>query len=283
MGTKPSQRRSSLHKESVNLAPWGLEAISWETDVPRQPVLLIPGHFCPRNFWFPKSRNGFGDWLFERGFAPIALTDSQGHSAATSARRTSDWVFHVLPRLITHLKQTRGQSPTLIGYSAGGAYALACLHILKADLDIAGLAIVGTQVDYHQEAPPIRRALRLLGQATTSIQGRWLGFPTSINSAAELSEYVDVKAGDGAGHNPVAALRSRAVLDVDMPLLCLASRSDSVAPIKGCKALFERIKAPSKRFIEIDGNSVEHFELFARKHQARVWPHLLSWLQRTAD
>ena len=287
MGTDLSQHRASLHLENVNLAPWGLEAVGWEVEDERHPVILVPGHFCPRNFWFPSSRNGFGDWLFEHGYAPVALTDTQSPSPATKKRRTSDWVFHILPRLITHLKQTRGRSPTLIGYSAGGAYALACLHILRSEINLAGLAIVGTQVDCHQEPPLTRRALRFLGQARASIQGRWLGFPASINSAAELSEYVDIKAGDGSGHNPIAVLRSQTVIEVDVPVLCVASNADRVAPLSGCKMLYDRIQSTSKEFTEVGnertGTAIKHFELFARKHKASIWPHLLDWLQRTAD
>ena len=286
MGTD-SAPRVPLHTESIDLTRWGLEAIGWSHQSDSKPVILIPGHFCPRNFWFPPARDGFGDWLASHNFAPIALTDRESGYPASAKRRTSDWVFHILPRVISHVFETRGEAPHLVGYSAGGTYALACLHLLKNQLSVGDLVMVGSQVQFHQEGFTTRGALRLLGRLAATINGRWLGLPKSINSAVELSEYVDAKAGAGMLHNPITALRFREAIEVKANVLSIASHADHIAPPHGVRILHDKIQAPTKKLIELDSRSalgpIQHFELLARKHQNRVWPHLLAWLQRAAD
>ena len=286
MGTD-SAPRAPLYTESVDLSRWSLEAIAWSHQRDSPAVILIPGHFCPRNFWFPPTRDGFGDWLATQNFAPIALTDAQSTTPLTPKRRTSDWVFHILPRVIAHVHETRGKPPYLIGYSAGGTYALACLHLLKEQLSVAGLVMVGSQVQCHQEGFTTRGALRLLGRVAATINGRWLGLPESFNSAVELSEYVDVKAGAGMLHNPIAPLRLKQAIEVNTNILTLYSAADRVAPPHGVRTLHDKIEAPNKKLIELESNgtlgAIQHFELLGRKHQNRVWPHLLEWLQRAAD
>jgi len=287
MGTDPAPCRAALHTESVDLSPWGLEAIGWSHNNDSRPVILIPGHFCPRNFWFPPTRDGFGDWLTAHNFAPVALTDLKSGLRFSSARRTSDWVFHILPRVITHICETRGEPPHLIGYSAGGTYALACLHLLRDQLSVADLVMVGSQVEFHQEGLATRKALRLLGRIAATINGRWLGMPESINSAVELSEYVDAKAGDGVLHNPMSALRLKQLIELKTEVLSISSDADLVAPPLGIRMLHDKLSAPAKGLIELKTDSelgpIQHSEFFSRRHRNRVWPHLLDWLQRDAD
>lgn len=287
MATKASALPSSLSREPLDLHLWGLEAISWDTDRIGPCVLLIPGHFCPRNFWFPRSRDGFGDWLYNQGFNPVALTDALDNQLSTETRRTSDWVFHILPRVIGHLAQSRNQKIHVVGYSAGGAYALASASLLQPQLNLASLAVVGTQVSHHQESQLTRRALRLLGRLPIRLNGRWLGLPVSHNSALELSEYVDTKAGEPFSRTPLSSLRAPASITIHTPLLSLSSSHDVVAPPEGCKELFERVNAPEKRFQMLENNQtqrpIQHFELFARRHREQVWPILLDWLRRRAD
>ena len=93
--------RPSLRQESLDLSRWRLKLIGWPPDAERSPVLLIPGHLCPHNFWLPPKRNGFGDWLWEHNFRPFALSDPGATERfANHPRRTSDWVFHIIPRAI---------------------------------------------------------------------------------------------------------------------------------------------------------------------------------------
>jgi hypothetical protein len=126
-----------------------------------------------------------------------------------------------------------------------------------------------------------------LGRVAATINGRWLGLPESFNSAVELSEYVDVKAGAGMLHNPIAPLRLKQAIEVNTNILTLYSATDRVAPPHGVRTLHDKIEAPNKKLIELESNgtlgAIQHFELLGRKHQNRVWPHLLEWLQRAAD
>ena len=94
--------------------------------------------------------------------------------------------------------------------------------------------------------------------ARASIQGRWLGLPTSGNSAIELSEYLDLKAGDGELNQPLMHLRSAPSIDIAAPVLSLASAADSIAPIMGSKELFERIKAPNKFVCDARQRAYQH-------------------------
>ena len=280
--------RPSLRQEPLDLSHWRLKLIGWPTDSKRPPVLLVPGHLCPHNFWLPPKRNGFGDWLWEHNFRPFALSDpGSTQRFANHPRRTSDWVFHIIPRAIHAICEATGKAPHVIGYSAGAAYTLACQSLLNPAPKIASLAMVGTQVTIAKESKWVRGALRALGRLAVPINGRWLGLPTSGNSAIELSEYLDLKAGDGELSQPLMHLRSAPSIDIAAPILSVASTADSIAPIMGSKELFERIKAPNKLFVTLAQSkgqpAIEHFELFARRHRDIVWPHLLDWLKRTTD
>ena len=283
-----AQTRPSLRQESLDLSRWRLKLIGWPLDSKRSPVLLIPGHLCPHNFWLPPKRNGFGDWLWEHNFRPFALSDPGASERFTShPRRTSDWVFHIIPRAIDAIYAASGKAPHVVGYSAGAAYALACQALLKPAPKIASLAMVGTQVTIAKEPRWVRGALRALGRLSVAIDGRWLGLPASGNSAVELSEYLDLKAGDGELSQPLMHLRSAPCIDIAAPVLSLASAEDNTAPIMGSKELFERIKAPDKSFVTLAQSesqpAIEHFEFFARRHRDIVWPHLLKWLKRSVD
>ena len=147
--------------------------------------------------------------------------------------------------------QASGKAPHVIGYSAGAAYALACQSLLKPAPKIASLTMVGTQVTIAKEPRWVRGALRALGRLSVAIDGRWLGLPASGNSAIELSEYLDLKAGDGELSQPLTHLRSAPSIDIAAPVLSLASAADNIAPIMGSKELFERIKAPDKSFVTL--------------------------------
>ena len=280
--------RPFLRQEAEDLTHWNLKLISWPSDAERTPVLLVPGHLCPKNFWIPPQRNGFGDWLWDHGFQPFALSDPAATSRfANHPRRSSDWIFHILPRAIRAIYESTGKAPHLVGYSAGAAYALACQALLKPSPRIASLAMVGTQVSISKESKLLRGTLRALGRLSIPINGRWLGLPTSGNSAIELSEYVDLKAGDGALNQPLTRLRQANVINVASPVMSIASAEDEIAPLTGCQELFERIQAPDKAFVTLSKTdrepAIHHFELFARRHRALVWPHLLTWLQHTTD
>ena len=280
--------RPSLRQEALDLSRWALKLIGWPPDANRAPVLLIPGHLCPHNFWIPLKRNGFGDWLWEHNFRPFALSDPGATERfANHPRRTSDWVFHIIPRAIDAVYEATGKAPHVIGYSAGAAYALACQSLLKPAPKVASLAMVGTQVSIAKESRWVRGAVRALGRLSVPINGRWLGLPASGNSAIELSEYLDLKAGDSDKGQPLVHLRTAPSIDIAAPVLSVASAEDNIAPIMGSKELFERINAPGKSFVTLAQNeeqpAIKHFELFARRHRNIVWPHLLHWLRRTSD
>ena len=61
-------------------------------------------------------------------------------------------------------------------------------------------------------------------------------YPPVSTAPLELAEYVDLKAGDGSGlHQPLTGCDKR--IEVDVPVLSMASNADRVAPLSGCKTL----------------------------------------------
>ena len=231
---RPAQHSSKNHSD---LSHWRLKLIGWPSDAERSPVLLVPGHLCPHNFWLPPKRNGFGDWLWEHNFRPFALSDPGATERfANHPRRTSDWVFHIIPRAIHAIYEATEKAPHVIGYSAGAAYALACQSLLNPAPKIASLTMVGTQVTIAKESRWVRGALRALGRLAVPINGRWLGLPTSDNSAIELSEYLDLKAGDGELNQPLMHLRSAPSIDIAAPVLTLPAQQIASRPSWGRKS-----------------------------------------------
>ena len=135
-----------------------------------------------------------------------------------AAHRTGSFTFY-RESLATSVK--RGEPPHLIGYSRRHLRSRMSPPASGPTHLLGTWSWSGSQVQCHQEGSATRGALRLLRRIAATINGRWIGLPESINSAVELSEYVDAKAGAGMLHNPITALRFKEVIEVNTNVLTM--------------------------------------------------------------
>ena len=79
-------------------SPTETQAIGWPSDAERSPVLLSSGHLC-------RIISGYHPSGMDLGIVNTTFDHSHERSGATERfanhpRRTSDWVFHIIPRAI---------------------------------------------------------------------------------------------------------------------------------------------------------------------------------------
>ncbi len=282
MASRGETTRPHLTRTTLNLTQWGLELITWKVATQNPPILLIPGHFCPRQFWLPTHRNGFADALATLGFQPFVLAPTTKRTYRLS-RKTSDWAFRIVPSALNFIAEQSGMSPHALGYSAGGAYLLAAQALLTSPAPCRSMCLIGTQLESAQpnETRFAQGLLGTLGRLSIQLNGSWLGYPQSHNTAAELSEYVDAKA-QSATKGPLAALMKPNPLEIVTPLLSLSSDADTVAPPHGCRELFQRINAPIKNFEILrskdEDHPIHHHSYFSSRHQAGLLERLNAWM-----
>ena len=282
MGIRGKTTRPHLAKTNLDLSPWGLELITWKLNHKAPGVLLVPGHFCPRSFWIPAQRNGFADELATIGLQPFVIVPTMTPSIRLS-RKSSDWAFRIIPSALSFIAEQSDIPAHALGYSAGGAYLLAAQALQTLPAPCRSITLIGTQLESGQpgETRFAQELLSALGRLSVQLNGGWLGYPESHNTAAELSEYVKAKASRET-KGPLAALVKPNSVKLSIPLLALTSLADRVAPLEGCRDLFQRIETPTKTFDVIEPEDprypVHHHTYFSRRHRKSLMRRLREWM-----
>jgi polyhydroxyalkanoate synthase len=141
--------------------------------------------------------------LAKRGLRPFLVDwDTPGE---TERRFTlTDYIAGRLEGALDAVLAATGKPPVVVGYCMGGLLALSLA--LRRRHDVAGLALLATPWDFHQDAPPFARLFALPGMRDVL---RWLGVLP-----------VDVIQGLLAGSDPLqvpAKMRAFARLDPAAP------------------------------------------------------------------
>ena len=254
------------------------------------PVLLLPGTFSNHTFWLGTRGIGFARELASAGFEAITL-DFRGHGHSDrpgSADRWhfDDWVRQDTPAVLDAVIR-EGRQPFVIGHSAGGAAALACLaaHPELAQR-VSGLVTVATPGPWLEPwrqlaAKGIRLISRVLGR-----------FPARLLRIGPEDELPDVMrqwmswnlAGRWTGDDGIdyAVGMQRLML----PVLAMAAQGDrTFATPAACRGLFDLIGSHDKSF-QLCGRGAGFSEDFdhvaiviGRAARSEVWPLILDWLK----
>lgn len=258
------------------------------------PVLLIPGTFSNHTFWLGTRGVGLARTLAARGFEAIVL-DPRGHGLSQRAGRADRWDFdhwirQDVPAVLGAIG-AEGRRPFVIGHSAGGATALACLGS-HPELEgmVRGLVVVSTPVPWMQPWRGLAaRAFRLASRKMGRFPARRLGLGPEDELGAVMAQWMTWNieghwtADDGSDYE--AGMRRLRV-----PLLTLAGAGDwTFSPPAACRGLFDRIGSPEKTF-HLCGRATGYAEdfnhvsiLVGKGAQAETWPLIIEWLARAGE
>src|SRR3989344_2134123 len=95
------------------------------------PVILIPGSFSNRRFWYSPKCIGLGPYLARAGF-DVWIAEMRGHGLSPRnidyrKNRVTDYARYDLPAIAAFVHEQTGQAPHWIGHSLGGITLAAAL------------------------------------------------------------------------------------------------------------------------------------------------------------
>ena len=146
------------------------------------PVILIPGSFSNRRFWYSPKGIGLGPYLARAGF-DVWIAEMRGHGLSPRNENYRDnhvaqYVRHDLPAIADFIIEQTGQAAHWIGHSLGGVTLAAALGggYLEASR-VCSAALFGSQVSriyWPLKLPPVEWGGRLLLRAFPYLSGRRL-------------------------------------------------------------------------------------------------------------
>jgi predicted alpha/beta hydrolase len=253
------------------------------------PVLLTHGTFsnggiCAR----------FAAYLAEHGFDAWVL-DLRGHGESQRTVPKPDFeafgLFDV-PAAMEAVRMATGRRDVcLVGHSGGGLAFL--MHLTRrpaVQKDVLGLVTLASQAT--DACATMRGRLIVLGsRLATNVLGYTPGPAWRLGPENEAKGVLETwfrwnRTGRWTGHDGFDYLA--ALKEVTVPTWCLAGAGDHViAPVRGCRKLFDALGSPSKRFTvcaRAEGFSEDfgHARIVAsRAAQREIWPRIREWLAQT--
>jgi pimeloyl-ACP methyl ester carboxylesterase len=254
------------------------------------PVLLVPGTFSNHTFWLGTRGIGFARALAEAGFEAWAL-DPRGHGHSDRPRADDQWDFDAwarrdLPAALAAILAT-DRRPFIVGHSAGGSAALACI---AADARLAeqvrGIIVAGTPAPWLQ---PFRglfaRAIRFLSRRMGRFPARFAGIGPEDELPGVMSQWmgwnIDGRWTGDDGTDYAALLPALRV-----PALAVAGGADRMwAPPRACRTLFDLLGSPDKQYLfaAVESGFSQDFDhaglLVSRAARTEIWPRLIDWMR----
>ncbi|MGH7279719.1 MAG: alpha/beta fold hydrolase [Candidatus Rokuibacteriota bacterium] len=254
------------------------------------PVLLTHGTFsnatvCTRLAAYLCDA-GFDCWILElRG---------HGRSAAGNALPDFEWFSEYdLPAALDTVRRITGKPGVLaLGHSGGGLIFL--MHLARyptARAQVTGLVTLAAQATAAGASWSGRTKISLFALGT-----RVLGYtPGPLFGFGPQNEFAPV-IGQWCGWNRRGRWIGRdgfdyltALGELTAPALCLAGSGDRfIAPVAGCRALFDALGTADKAFVECGtahgfAEDYTHARLIAsRPAREEIWPLVRDWLVRHA-
>jgi pimeloyl-ACP methyl ester carboxylesterase len=254
------------------------------------PLLLTHGTFsnasiCTRLAAY-FADHGFDCWILElRG---------HGGSPAGSAPPDFEWFAEYdVPAAIDAVTRVTGRSQLLtLGHSGGGLVFL--MHLARhpaARARLTGLVTLAAQATAAGATWSGRTKISLF-----ALGAKVLGYtPGPLLGLGPQNEFGRV-IGQWCGWNRRGRWIGRdgfdyfaALGDVATPALCLAGAGDRfIAPVAGCRALFDALGSPDKQFVECAvaqgfAEDYTHARIIAsRAARQEIWPMLRDWLLKHA-
>ncbi len=257
----------------------------WET-----PVLLTHGtlsnaQVCVRLASF-LADNGFDCWVLEW----------RGHGESHPGHTNPDFQhiadFDVSTGLDTVRRLTGKQQVFLVGHSGGGLVFL--MHLarqLESRAHVKGVITLASQAT--EAGVTWRDKAKIAGIAVVNnmfghLPGPMLRLGPEKEWRGVMNQWFRWNltrrwlARDGFDY-------AKAVRDLDVPLLCFAGAGDHfIAPVRGCKRLFDVVGSHDKQFIVCGkdagfGEDYDHARIIASRGAGQeIWPTIRAWLDARA-
>ncbi|UTW07589.1 alpha/beta fold hydrolase [Pseudomonas benzenivorans] len=255
------------------------------------PVVLLPGSFSNRRFWYSPKGVGLGPYLARAGF-DVWIAEMRGHGLSPrnrnySRNRVSDYVRFDLPAIADFIHEQNPQVAHWLGHSLGGitlAGALGGRYLDEAR--VASVSLFGSQISriyWPLKLPPVEWGGRLLlGRFSVLSGSRLRRGPEDepIGLALESLRWHGLfgRFGD-AERDWWAGLR-----EVRVPLLAVAAAGDRQDPAWACRKLLEQCGSEVREFLCLGrehgfSSDFDHVQMLVSKvAQTEVWPLVEHWL-----
>jgi predicted alpha/beta hydrolase len=255
------------------------------------PVVLIPGSFSNRRFWYSPKGIGLGAFLARAGF-DVWIAEMRGHGLSPRnldyrRNRVSDYVRYDLPAISAFVHEQNPQPAHWLGHSLGGIILVGALggqHLDQAK--IASVALFGSQISrtyWPLKIPPLEWGARLVLKRFAALSGpRLKRGPEDepIGLALESLRWHGLFGRFGEReHDWWAGLG-----EVQVPVLAVAAEGDLQDPPWACQRLLEQFGSAQARYVCLgrkQGFSEDfgHVEMLVSKAaQREVWPLVQRWL-----
>jgi pimeloyl-ACP methyl ester carboxylesterase len=258
------------------------------------PVILLPGSFSNRRFWYSPKCIGLGPQLARAGF-DVWIAEMRGHGLSPrnhnyKRNRVSDYVRYDLPAIADFVHELNPQKAHWLGHSLGGITLAGALGGRYLDESrIASSVLFGSQISrvyWPLKFPPLEWGSRLLLKGFSVISGpRLKRGPEDepISLAIEslrwhglFGRFGDVERDWWAG-----------LAEVRVPVMAVAAVGDSQDPAWACRKLLEQFGSPLREFLCLGKKHGFHSDfghvemLVSKEAQREVWPLVEQWLRKS--
>lgn len=258
------------------------------------PVILIPGSFSNRRFWYSPKCVGLGPYLARAGF-DVWIAEMRGHGLSPRNRdyernTVSDYVRYDLPAIADFVHEQNSQKAHWLGHSLGGTILAGGLggHYLE-EAKIASCVLFGSQISriyWPLKLPPLEWGSRMLLKPFSVISGsRLKRGPENepISLAIESLRWHGLFGRFGDAERDWWA----GLVEVRVPVMAVAAVGDNQDPAWACKKLLKQFGSPLSEFLCLGkkhgfNSDFGHVEMLVSKEaQAEVWPLIGQWLRKS--
>jgi pimeloyl-ACP methyl ester carboxylesterase len=259
------------------------------------PVILVPGSFSNRRFWYSPKGIGLGAYLAREGF-DVWIAEMRGHGLSPRNQSylkntVNDYVRFDLPAIAEFVYELNPQKAHWLGHSLGGVIVAAALGGMYLDQEkIASSILFGSQVSsahWSLKIPPIEWAARLVLKLKGTLSGPDLKRGPEDEPASVAIEAM-------RWHGLFGRFRSSerdwwsGLNDVQVPVMSVTATADKMDPAWACEKMLQHFGSSSKELLLLGkqqgfSSDFGHVEmLISKEAQREVWPLIRQWLEKNS-